>query len=321
MSRPGPVPARPHPPQRVLVTGAAGFVGRHLARELSAAGHRVLTTDLAADAPPDLPDYRPADLRDRAALATLLRESRPDACVHLAAVSFVPDGDRDPAALLAINIGGTVNLLEALRTESPRTRLLLVSTAQVYGPAAAPDAQDRPLPEDAPCLPVTLYAISKAACEQAVFGHAAAHGLEVLVARPANHTGPGQSPRFVAAAFARQVRDVAAGRAHEIQVGNLDSIRDFTDVRDVVRAYRLLLEQGTAGRAYNISANHRVRIGELLDRLQALAGTRAPLRTDPERVRRADAAPPLDIRRLQKTTGWAPAFTLDGTLRDLLQTG
>ncbi len=302
---------------RVLVTGAAGFAGRHLATELAGAGHQVLTTDMGEH--PDLPGFRPADLCDRAAMAALVRAARPDACVHLAAVSFVPDGDQDPAKLLTINVAGTLNLLEALRTEAPAARLLFVSTAQVYGSAPSLESVGVSVSEDAPCLPVNLYAISKVACERAVFGYGAAYGLDVLVARPANHTGPGQTPRFVAAAFARQVAEVVAGRARELRVGNLDAVRDFTDVRDVVGAYRLLVEQGVAGRPYNISSNHHVRIGELLDRLQNLAGIKAPVVVDPSLVRPADASIRLDVARLRETTGWHSAYPLDTTLRDLLR--
>lgn len=302
---------------RVLVTGAAGFVGRHLVAELGAAGHRVATTDVG---PGDgLPDYRPSELADRAALRDLVRAAKPDACIHLAAVSFVPDGDRNPAGLLSVNVAGTMNLLEALRTEAPAARLLFVSSAQVYGPAPSIKDANVPVPENAPSYPLTLYAVSKVACERAAFAYGAVYGLDVLVARPANHTGPGQSPRFVAAAFARQVREIAAGRAAELRVGNLDSIRDFTDVRDVVRAYRLLVERGVSGMPYNVSSNTHVRIGELLERLQALGGTAAPVVVDPALVRPADASMRLDVTRLRDTTAWVPRYRLDDTLRDMLR--
>lgn len=302
---------------RVLVTGAAGFVGRHLIAELQAHGHHVLTTDVGPGA--GLPEYRAAELGDRQALAELVRTARPDACVHLAAISFVPDGDRDPSRLLSVNVAGTLNLLDAFRAEAPRARLLFVSTAQVYGPAPSIAAANVPVPENAPSYPLTLYAVSKVACERAVFAYGATYGLDVMVARPANHTGPGQSPRFVAAAFARQVREIADGASSELRVGNLDAVRDFTDVRDVVRAYRLILERGVSGLPYNISSNTHVRIGELLDRLQALGGTRAPVVVDPSLVRPADASIRLDVTRLRETAAWTPAFRLDDTLRDMLR--
>ena len=144
---------------------------------------------------------------------------------------------------------------------------------------------------------------------------AAARGLDAVIARPGNHTGPGQSPKFVAVAFARQVLAAARG---ELRVGNLDSVRSFADVRDVVRAYRLLLERGRTGRAYNVAAGADVRIGELLDRLRALAGTDAPAVADPALYRPADACQSLDASRLREETGWAPRLSLDDTLRDIL---
>lgn len=309
-------------PFRVLVTGAAGFAGRHLVRELLAAGHAVATTDAApADAPAaaGLPAYAPADLRDAAALRALVRAARPDAAVHLAAVSFVPDGDRDPSLLLSVNIAGTRNLAEALLAERPGARLLFVSSAQVYGTAPAPGGAPAPaFTEESPLLPLSLYAVTKAACEDLLRGLAAARGLDVVVARPGNHTGPGQSPKFVAVSFARQVLAAARGEASEIRVGNLDSLRDFSDVRDVVRAYRLLLERGRSGAAYNVTSGTVVRIGALLERLQALAGTAAPAVVDPALYRPTDACQNLRADRLRAETGWAPARSLDETLRDIL---
>jgi GDP-4-dehydro-6-deoxy-D-mannose reductase len=298
------------------VTGAAGFAGRHLVQLLLEAGHRVVTTDIGGGE--DLPGFIPAELGDRAAMVSLVRATRPDACIHLAAISFVPDGDRDPSRLLTINVAGTLNLLDALRAEAPRARLLFISSAQIYGPAPSVSAANVPIPENTPSLPLTLYAISKVAAERAVFAYGSAYGMDVMAARPANHTGPHQSPRFVAAAFARQVKEFAAGRIDQIRVGNLDAVRDFTDVRDVVRAYRLILERGVSGLPYNISSNTHMRIGDLLERLQALTGVSAPVTVDPDLVRPADASIRLDVSRLRQTTAWTPAFRFDDTLRDML---
>lgn len=312
-TEPSTVPRFPH----VLVTGAAGFVGRHLVRELEAAGHGVATTDaLPAGSPAaaGLPGYAPADLRDAEAMRALVRAARPDAVVHLAGVSFVPDGARDPSLALTVNIGGTWTLAEALAAEAPRARLLFVSTAQVYGTLPSP----APLREDSPLRPLSLYAVTKVAGESLVLARHAAGTLDAVVARPGNHTGPGQTSKFVAPAFARQVLSAKRGEIATLRVGNLDSIRSFADVRDVVRAYRLLLERGVPGGVYNVASPANVRIGELLDRLRALAGCDAPVETDPELWRPTDACPDLDVSRLRADTGWAPAFALDDTLRDLL---
>lgn len=302
---------------RVLVTGAAGFVGRHLVRELESAGHAVATTDaVPADAPAaaGLPDYAAADLRDAEAMGALVRGVRPDAVVHLAGVSFVPGAARDPSLALSVNVGGTWTLAEALRAEAPRARLLFVSTAQVYG--TLPSAS--PLREDSPLRPLSLYAVTKVAGESLLLARHAAEGFDAVVARPGNHTGPGQSPKFVAPAFARQVLAAKRGEVSALRVGNLDSVRSFADVRDVVRAYRLLLERGASGGVYNVASPANVRIGDLLGRLRALAGCDAPVETDPALWRPTDACPDLDVSRLRADTGWAPAFSLDDTLRDLL---
>ena len=302
---------------RVLVTGAAGFVGHHLVRELESSGHEVATTDaLPPEAPAaaGLPDYSRADLRDAEVMRALVRATRPDAVVHLAGVSFVPDGARDPSLALTVNIGGTWTLAEALAAEAPRARLLFVSTAQVYGTIPSP----APLREESPLRPLSLYAVTKVAGESLLLARHAAGTLDAVVARPGNHTGPGQTPKFVAPAFARQVLAAKRGEVSALRVGNLDSIRSFADVRDVVRAYRLLLERGASGGVYNVASPANVRIGELLDRLRALAGCDAPVETDPALWRPTDACPDLDVSRLRADTGWAPAFSLDDTLRDLL---
>lgn len=309
---------------RVLVTGAAGFAGRHLVRELLAAGHEVLCTDaLPADAPAaaGLPGYAAADLRDAEAVRALVRAAAPDAVAHLAAVSFVPDAARDPAFLWNVNIGGVANVADAVLAERPSARVLFISTAQVYGtppPPAPGSPPPAPLTEDAPLQPLSLYAVSKVAGEALLRGRAAARGLDAVVARPGNHTGPGQSPKFVAVSFARQVLAAKAGEPGPIRVGNLDSARDFSDVRDVVRAYRLLLERGEAGEVCNVSSGAVVRIGDLLDRLRALAGVDAPAVRDDALWRPADACLTLDTSRLRARTGWEPRVALDDTLRDIL---
>ena len=163
-----------------------------------------------------------------------------------------------------------------------------------------------------------MYAISKVAAEHAVSAYSGAYGLQTLIARPANHTGPGQTTRFVAVSFARQAMEFKQGKLKEIKVGNLESIRDFTDVRDVVKAYRLIIERGQIDNAYNITTNARVSIGELLDMIKSIVGCEPKVTVDPALYRPSDASLRLDISRLREHTGWSPEYTLQETLSDIV---
>ncbi len=301
---------------KVLITGAAGFAGPHLINELGAHGHECVATDLAMDDPiPGATRCESVDIRDTGALDELIGSTQPDACIHMAGITSVPDGASNPDLMLSVNVRGTANLLHAIREHAPATRLLTVSTAHVYGVGP----RDAPLSEAAPLRPVSMYAVSKAAADIATLACAAHHGTHAMVARPNNHTGPGQLPRFVVGAFASQVRDIAAGRSEpRIRVGNLESERDFMDVRDVVRAYRLLIEQGQPGVAYNIASDNMVQIGDMLNTLCRLAGISPDLEPDPALMRPTDWSPHLDTTRLVAETGWTPTIAFEQTLNDML---
>lgn len=217
---------------------------------------------------------------------------------------------------MAVNAGGTVNVLNALRRHAPKARILVVSTAQVY---AFEETAAQPLTEDAEIRPTGIYAISKAAADLATLGFGVHHGMHTMTARPNNHIGPGQSPSYAAPSFALQVAEIAAGHREAVMaVGNLDCMRDFTDVRDVARAYRLLLEKGEAGKAYNIGKGRLVSVRTLLDTLCGLAGIAPEIRIEPNRFRPTNASPLLDTSRLTERTGWRPAIPLARTLGDML---
>jgi len=301
---------------KLLITGAAGFAGPHLIEELTAHGHECIATDLAIEHPiPGAAACEPVDIRDTAALDELISRTQPKACIHMAGITSVPDGASNPDLMLSVNVRGTTNLLHAIREHAPRARLLTVSTAHVYG-VGSREAQ---LSEESRLRPLSMYAVSKAAADIATLACAAHDGLHTLVARPNNHTGPGQQPRFVVGAFARQVRDIAAGRSEpRIRVGNLESERDFMDVRDVVRAYRLLIEQGQPGRAYNIASDNMLQIGDMLNTLCRLAGVSPELEPDPALMRPTDWSPRLDTTRLVTETGWTPTIPFEQTLQDML---
>lgn len=304
---------------RIFITGAGGFVAAHLAAQLRAGGDEGFGFLLPGE---HLPDGLPGASGDLTvsdgALEAAIRAFAPEGCVHLAGISSVPAARADPAHAARVNIDGTLRLLGALRAHAPAARTLVVSTAHVYGPSDP----GRRLGEDAPLRPETMYAATKAAADLLARQCARDQDLAVMVARPVNHIGPGQSPDFVVASFVRQLCAAAPdGRPVRLQVGNLDSVRDFLDVRDVTRAYRLLLDHGRPGEAYNIAGGERLRIGELLDRLCARAGLEAEIVQDPARMRPADASPRLDTDRLRGATGWAPEFPLDRTLDDMLACG
>ena len=261
---------------------------------------------------------------DNAAFAQALREGTfrmndhtivwPYAYPPLLAVTFVPAASTEPDLMLSVNVRGTLTLLDAFRSHAPYARILVVSSAHIYGPVH----DEIPRREHDEPRPATLYAVSKMAADLAALAFAKREALAIMTARPTNHTGPGQPSRFVVPALARQVRAVAAGDRRDIVTGNLESVRDFADVRDVVRAYRLLLEGGKPRRAYNVSAGNRVPIRRILETLCGQANISPPVRTDPTLFRPVDHSPPLDTTRLRNAVRWSPTISLDATLRDML---
>jgi GDP-4-dehydro-6-deoxy-D-mannose reductase len=248
---------------------------------------------------------------------SLLKEVRPDRIVHLAARSSVADSLRDPWGTFAVNAGGTVSLLEAAAAAAPEARILIVGSAEAYGEVRE---DELPLTEDRPLMPLTPYGISKAAAEQVALFYGRTRGLDVVVARAFNHTGPGQEPTFVCSDFARQIARIEAGRgAAVMRVGDLTARRDFADVRDVVRAYGLILERGNPGEIYNVCSGKARSIGEILDILRGFADTSIAVEADPARGRSEDV-PTLvgSFAKLETAAGWRPEIPLERTLKDLL---
>jgi GDP-4-dehydro-6-deoxy-D-mannose reductase len=311
---------------KVLVTGADGFVGRHLVRHLLQAGDEVAAgcrpggpaVEWGAGAPRGAAlAVRPLEVTDDASIRDALAWG-PEAVVHLAAVASGRQARRDPGGAWEINAAGTARLTsaaEALR-EAGRVDplILLVSTGEVYGagPPAARVETDQ-------LRPVSPYAASKVGAEVAALEAARRTGLRVVVARPFPHTGAGQSPEYVVPAFAERLRAARVSGAATVRTGNLDPVRDLLDVRDVVRAYRLLLERGAPGEAYNVARGDGLSLAEVFGRLAALIGTPAVAAADPSLVRSADI-PHLvgDSTKLRRATGWAPTISLDRTLQELV---
>ncbi len=300
---------------RVLITGASGFVGRHLIEALNRAGHASIALDLPGAKPATGAETVACDLMNAGELAPVLRRLQPDACIHLAGIAFVPMGWTDPCTVMNVNVIGTINLLEALRRERPRTRALIITSAEIYGREPRP----APIREDDPRHPSNLYAVSKLSADATALLYARRYDMPVMTARPQNHTGPGQASRFVAPSFAEQLIRLSQCEGERVmRVGNLDSHRDFLDVRDVAEAYRLLIEKGRPGEGYNVASGVAIRIGDLLDQLCELCGVRPRIEVDPERYRPVDDPPLLDIRRIRETTGWEPRIPMRRTLADIV---
>jgi len=259
---------------RVFVTGASGFVGRRLLPHLARAGCAVTGAD------------REVDVTREDELAGALADTSPQAVIHLAAQSHEAGSPERAEATWRVNYGGALALLRGVRRVVPRARVLLVGSGIAYGPAAL-DAP--PFREDAPLRPASPYARSKAAADL-LGGVFAERGLDVVRVRPFNHSGPGQSTDFALPAFARQVAEIEAGRcAPRIATGNLEGVRDWLHVDDVVEAYRRLLDPAVPAGAYNVASGRGVRVGALLDGLLARAGVEATIDVRPERVRPTDA--------------------------------
>jgi GDP-4-dehydro-6-deoxy-D-mannose reductase len=287
---------------RVWITGARGFVGSWLAPRLEREGAAVVAVD------------REVDVTDAAGVERALAAAAPDAVVHLAALSSVASSLEQTEATARVNFLGTRAVLEAAARRAPRARVLLVSSGEVYGPCA--DAA-HPHHESAPLRPESPYARTKAAGDL-LGGVFADRGLEVVRARPFNHTGPGQSDAFVASSFARQLAEIEAGtRPPVLCVGNLDAVRDFSDVSDVVDAYVRLLDPRVPARVYNIASGVPVPIRTLLELLMRAARVKPEVRVDPARWRPARASVG-SAARLGRVTGWAPRIPLADTLGRLL---
>lgn len=302
---------------KVLVTGGNGFVAGYLAEELKKAGHKPVLSDRSfADSSSDDLTCIPADLTDARAVEKLVQDVLPDACVHLGGITSVVIGNKDPVSMFQVNVTGTAILLEAMRQYCPDVKFLFVSTAHVYGS----DRSSTPVSETSALNPSNLYAASKASAEMLALTYASAHGMHVMTVRPNNHVGPGQSADFVLGAFSTQIKAISRGDAEPVlKTGNLESTRDFTDVRDVVRAYSLLIETGQTGTAYNIGSGSQVSIGAILKIMCDIEGITPEIRQDPGLMRPADMSPLLDTTRIEQDTGWQPTISLDTTLNDILQ--
>lgn len=304
--------------RKALITGALGFAGQHLLAELE----RHTSWDLiglvrGSGATIGSERLLVCDLRDADLVNRVIDHHRPDVIFHLAAQSYVPKAFASPADTITNNVTSQVHLLEACRNTGVDPTILIVGSSEVYG-QISPD--DLPLREDQPFKPVNPYAVSKIAQDMLGLQYFLSYGMRIIRVRPFNHFGPGQSDRFVLSTFARQIAEAERGSIEPVVLtGNLDARRDFLDVRDVVRAYRMLVDYGEPGDVYNIASGVAHRIGSLLDRLIAHSTREIEVRGDPARKRPSDI--PVvegDATKLRMATGWEPSIKIDQSLLDTL---
>jgi len=305
---------------RALITGITGFVGRHLSHQLDREGWKIFGIDLPVEKeriPEGVTEYESVDITNLSDLKKTLEKTDPQVIFHLAAQSSVSLSFQDPHPTFMVNLLGTLNLLEVLRHQPKKIKLLIVTSCDIYG--SVPE-KDLPIDEETPLHPESPYGVSKAAQDMLADQYGKTYDLPIIRLRPFPHTGPGQSPTFVLPNFAQQIAKIEKGKQEPILwVGNLEARRDFLDVRDVVRAYSLAQEKGEPGEAYNICSGKMFSIGEALKILLSFTEMEIEVRPDPHRLR------PLDIpvlkgdgSKFRKKTGWEPKIPFEKTLEDLL---
>jgi GDP-4-dehydro-6-deoxy-D-mannose reductase len=310
---------------RSLITGIGGFAGSHLADLLVAQGEEVHGT-VREPSHTDLIehlvernqiDIYPVDIRDRGGMTDLLRDGRYDRIYHLAGVTFIPESVESPEETLDVNLRGTLSLFEAVRAATPTARVLFVSSAAAYGDL---DDPSRPVEEATPFRPINPYGFTKAAGDLMAYQYVRQHGLDIVRARPFNHTGPRQAPVFVCSEFAKAVAEMEEGRRPpEITVGNLETGRDFTDVRDMVRGYVLLLDRGRTGRSYNLASGRATKVRDILGTLTRLAKTDVRIIEDRTKFRTGEVPSIVgSADKAAREIAWRPEIPLEQTLSDLL---
>lgn len=306
---------------RVLITGAGGFVGGHLIHHLKQTmpdaelhGTTLFEHDLGRY---EGTTFHVIDLKDRGHVVELLNQTQPDHVYHLAAQAFVPRSFEDPWETLENNILSQLNIIESYLELGIKPRTLVISSSEIYGNVTE---DQLPVTEETPFKPTNPYSVSKVTQDMLAYQYHLSHGLPLMRTRAFNHFGPGQSERFVAPAFAMQVARIEAGlQEPTIKVGNLSAARDFTDVRDIVRAYGLVMNSGEPGQVYNIASGQAYTAQKILDILVGLSNVSVTIEVDPARLRPVEVPVVIGSRdRLEQHTGWRPEIPFEQSVSDIL---
>ena len=307
------------PTVKALITGMTGFVGGHLVRSLLADGWRVHGTLLTFinETPPEGTTGTPVDITDVDAMADLIADVHPDAVFHLAGAASVGQSFSDPEGTWKVNVEGTRGVLEGLRRSAPDARMVIALSGEEYGRVPL---DQLPVTEDTPLNPLSPYAESKVAADELCVQFHREHGLAVLRLRAFNQVGPGQDPRFVVPSICKQIADaeMAGETVCRLQMGNIDTRRDFLDVRDVVDAYRLLIENGDPAQTYLAGRGQSESIRDLVDIAVSLARVPVEVESDPSRVREGEQPDLYAEPRALKELGWAPRIPLEQSISDTL---
>lgn len=302
--------------KKVLIFGISGFVGTYLAREFLCHGYKVYGSDIREnELLDDSIDFKKAELLDYTSVEKLIEEISPDIIINLAAISSVGLSWNIPQDTIKVNVVGTLNIMEAARKCEHIPKLMLVGSSEEY------EVSDKPVRENTPLNANNPYGISKLTQERFAALYRERYGMKIYCVRPFNHTGVGQKETFVLPSFCRQIADIAkSGREGIIKVGNLSAERDFSDVRDIVKAYRMILEQGDCNAIYNIGSGVAYSVKELLDYIISLCPQKVITETDPERYRPVDT-PRIccDNGKICGELGWKPDYDIFDTLKEMYE--
>ena len=308
--------------KKALITGITGFAGSHLAEHLLIKGMEVYGTDRWRSKLDNIEHFKDdihlitADLRDAHSLDIVITETKPDYIFHLAAQSFVAMSWRAPADTMETNVIGTIHLFEAIRKAGINPVTHVAGSSEEYGLVYPHEV---PIKEENPLRPLSTYGVSKVAVDKLSYQYYKSYGMKIVVTRGFNHTGPRRGDVFVTSSFAKQIAEIEKGKDPVMYVGNLDSSRDFTDVRDMVKAYLLALEKCDPGEVYNVCSGKTIKISELLNLLLSMTKKKIEVRQAPERMRPSDVEILQgDCSKFKKKTGWKPTIPFEKTMEDLL---